>query len=281
MKKMTVNVQKRIVDFNVKLDYRLMNEYIDVLAERYPMLSVTSIGQSVLGRRIPMLSIGNGNKTVAYIGGQAGNEYRTSCMLLRYVNELCEYAANGGKVYNCSVPYLLETRSIAVIPMLNPDGVEYCLHGTDESNPLYASLEGRLEELREWQGNARGVVLSENYGKSFDSTVTLEPETGSLRNYLMFDRSIRAVIAWRHGSVGVCAAQSVKAPPRLQSLGRSIAELVSGDYARRTGGGTLSEFCAEELVIPAFDVYSPYSEDSFFEGYCRQRSALFLIPTLV
>lgn len=281
MKNMTVNVQKRIVDFNVKLDYRLMNDYIDVLAERYPALSVTSIGQSVLGRRIPMLSIGKGNKTVAYIGGQEGNEYRTSRMLLRYVNELCEYAANGGKVYNCSVPYLLETRSIAVIPMLNPDGVEYCLHGTDENNPLYASLEGRLEELHEWQGNARGIVLSENYGGTFDSLATLEPETGSLRNYLMFNRNIRAVVAWRQGSLGVSTSESVKTPPRLHSVGESIAKLILGKLQRGEGKGTLSEFCARELVIPAFDVYSPYSADSFFEGYFRQRSALFLIPTLI
>lgn len=278
---MTVNVQGRIIDFNPNLDYELMNEYIDILTQRYPIISVTSIGQTVLGRRIPMLSIGKGSKTVAYIGGQAGNEYRSSCVLLRYVNELCEYAMSGGKIYNCSVPYLLEARSIAVIPMLNPDGVEYCLHGTDESNPLYASLESRLDELHEWQGNARGIILSENYGKNFESLATLEPETGGLRNYLMFNRSIRTTVTWRQGSLGVASANNVTAPPRLDPLGRSVSELISGAYQRREGSGTLSEFCAEELVIPAFDVYSPYSDGGFFGDYCRQRSALFLIPTLV
>ena len=126
-----INKQGRLIDLKASLDYTLMSEYVDALSERYAMLSVTSIGQSALGRRIPMLSVGRGKKAVLYVGGQAGTENKSSAVLLRYVNELCEAVAADGRIYNCSAAYLFATRTVIIIPMLNPDGVEYCRRGIE------------------------------------------------------------------------------------------------------------------------------------------------------
>ena len=57
--KSTINSERALLDFSVPADYRNVSEFIDIMANRYPFLSVTSIGESVLGKRIHMLSLGN------------------------------------------------------------------------------------------------------------------------------------------------------------------------------------------------------------------------------
>lgn len=282
MENKNIKLRGRVIDFSEQLDYKLMNDYIDALAERYLFLSVTSIGQTVLGRRIPMISIGRGKKTVLYVGAQSGTEFQSAAVLLRFVNELCEYVANDGRFYNCSAAYMLATRTVIVIPMLNPDGVEYCLHGIDEDNPMYSKLVGMGIDLHSWNRNARGVSLYENFGERFEDSVCLEPETGALRNYLMFNRDIRLAILLRMGNNRIVCSHERTTPPKLNSIGNGIARLSNCEYERIGVSGTLCNFCAQELVIPAFEMLSTYSESgSCFGDYLRQRSALFLAPTMI
>lgn len=282
MEEKKINTQGRILNFCASPDYRMLNEYIDILSDRYPIISVTSIGQTVLGRRIPMLMVGKGKKSVLYIGGQAGTDRGSTSVLLRYINELCEYVTSDGRVYNCSAAYLFATRTVIIIPMLNPDGVEYRINGTDESNPFFGTLAERNTDFFAWRGNARGVSLRENYGEAFGDMTALEPETGAVRNYLMFNRDIRLVLTLDMGENEVVCTHAGTTPPRLNSIGRSLATFASCGYRRENGKGTLCTFCANELVIPSFELDSAYSDsgDSFGD-YARQRSALFLAPTLI
>ncbi len=276
-----INTQARVLNFNADADYCLLNEYVDILSERYPMLSVTSIGQSVCGRRIPMLTVGKGKKCVLYIGGQAGNDGGSVSVLMRYVNELCEYEACGGRAYKCSIAYMLAARTVIVIPMLNPDGAEYRIHGIDSDNPMYEALLQRNTEISAWSGNARGVMLEENYGECFDDPRSFEPETGAVRNYLMFNRDIGLVISLNKGENSAVCSQTAVTPPRLNSIGRCLADFASCEYSRTERQGTLCGFCANELVIPAFEMYGKYSDGDIFGDYIRQRAALFLAPTLI
>ncbi len=277
-----INTQGSIINFDSLIDFSLMNKYIDILSSRYLFLSVTSIGQTVLGRRIPLISIGRGKKTVIYIGGQAGTESESVSILLRYINELCEYISNDGRFYNCSAAYFFATRTVIIVPMLNPDGIEYCHHGIDEANPLYENLIKNFHDFSSWEGNARGVELKNNYGNSFEDLNTFEQETGALRNYLMFNKDIRLAVSLGKGNNTVSCTHIGTTPPKLTSVGIGISRLCCYDYLRENGNGTLCNFCANELVIPSFEIKSNYSDnDNFFEDYCRIRSALFLAPTMI
>lgn len=282
MERKTINTQGRILDFCADIDYYLLNEYIDILAARYPMISVTSIGQTVRGRRIPMLTVGRGKKSVLYIGGQAGTETASAAVLLRYINELCEYITGEGRIYNCSMAYLFATRTVNVIPMLNPDGAEYRINGISADDPLYQMMMSRGVDISSCNGNARGISLKDNYGQSFEDMETFEPETGAVRNYLMFNRDIRLALTFVSGYNGVTCTHEGTTPPRLNSIGKSLASFTVSEYRRKEKRGTLCDFCANELVIPSFEISSTYSDDSdIFGDYLRQRAALFLAPTLI
>lgn len=283
MKDMQINTQGRLMDYGARLDYALMNEYIDAVTERYAIASVTSIGQTVLGRRIPMISIGKGKKSVLYVGAQAGTDWQTAAVLLRYVNELCEYVTSDGRIYNCSASYLYVTKTVHIIPMLNPDGVEYCRYGISEENPLYSRLKD-VGASETWQGNACGGLLRTGYPESFEAGAAngCEPENGALCSYLMFNRDVRLVIALNKGDNSVECTYDGATPPRLNAIGRSLAKLSASEYSRNGTVGSLSRFCAKELVIPCFDMNSGFEDTSdVFCDYYRMRGALFLAPTLI
>ncbi len=280
-----MNTQGRMIDYKAQLDYQMLNEYIDILVQRYRIISVTSIGQTVMGKRIPMISIGRGKKTVLYVGAIYGTDWQTSSVLLRYANELCEHIEGNGRIYNCSAAYLAVTKTVNIIPMLNPDGVEYCMKGIEEDNPLYERIiSGKDVDLKKWNGNARGIDLRTGFGNDFDSgnAEGLEPETGSLRNYLMFNRDIRMVLSLLKGKKSVQCTYESTTPPKLNSIGRSIADQCSAEYSRCSMDGSLSAFCARELVIPSYEVRSEFSDQSdSFCDYYRLRSMLFLAPTMI
>ena len=281
-----INTQGRVIRVGSRPDHGVMTEYIDIMAERYPFLSVTSIGQTVLGKSIPMLSIGKGKKSVLYIGAQKGTESGSSAVLLRYVNEMCEYIASDARIYTCSASYLALTRTINVIPMLNPDGVDIALNGMPEEHITKRMFEERgigVPDTSRWEGNARGIGLRENYSNSFDegNIAGLEPESGALRNYLMFNRDIRLTLSFAAGERSVLCTHEGAAPPRLALLGKSLGTMCAADFLRKLCEGTLSVFCARELAMPSFEIRSEYCDGDGFADYFRQRRLLFLAPTLI
>ena len=65
---------------NKIMDYYRVCEQIDDLMTKYSFLSVSSIGQTVLGKRIPIINVGKGKKTVLYVGAQSGTDrYSAEC----------------------------------------------------------------------------------------------------------------------------------------------------------------------------------------------------------
>ena len=271
---------------NQRLDYYEMSEKIDALSEKYKFLSVSSIGQTVLGKRIPILSVGRGERSVLYVGTQRGTEMATASCLLKYIDELCAHIEGDGRIYNCSAAYLFATRTVSVIPMLNPDGVDYCLNGIDESNPMYERFcsEGVNADFLNWNGNAMGVELRNNYGESFDDIESKQcaVESGSLRNYLMFNRNVKLVLTLSKGKNSVTYTYKDDGLAKLNSLGKTIANFCDTAFIREYEKGTLCGFCAKELNIPCYELSSEYrNSNDIFEDYIRLRQALFLAPTLV
>lgn len=152
---------------------------IEALVKEYPAATVSVIGRSLVGREIPLIRLGHGKKSVLYVGAHHGMEYLTSLLLMRYVGEVCTAAKAGGDILGHSVPELLERRSIFVVPMLNPDGVELQTKGEDKMNPLYDRLH-RMSggDYSRWQANGRGVDLNHNYNAGFEEYKTIERELG-------------------------------------------------------------------------------------------------------
>ena len=159
-----------ILKFDKSFDYHELISSIDKLETKYDFLQVTNIGKSILNRSIPLISLGKGKKSVIYIGGHHGMEWITSALLVNFLDDICNEYVNGTTIFDISTRVLFETRKIHIVPMLNPDGIDYAIHGVSNDNILKSRLlrMNANDDFSHWQSNARGVDLNHNYNSGFN-----------------------------------------------------------------------------------------------------------------
>lgn len=58
-KTQSIEWERPILDYRSPLTYELMMEYINVFSERYKNIAVAYIGESILGRAIPAVTLGD------------------------------------------------------------------------------------------------------------------------------------------------------------------------------------------------------------------------------
>ncbi len=294
-------------------DHTALMEELNGLSKAHPSLDLSYIGTSVLGRGIPVLSLGTGRSSVLYVGAHHGMEWLTSLLLCRFAGELCTLAETGGRVGRQYPATILEMRRIYIIPMLNPDGVEYQLHGVGEDNPLRERLlemNDGSTDFSHWQANGRGVDLNHNYDAGFAAYKTLEaemgitggaptrysgecpesePESERLATFIRFHEELRGVMTL-HTQGEEIFTQCVGARARdIRHIADRLSAL-SGYRVKRAEGpaafGGLSDWCIQKRGLPAFTVECGRGVNplpaSMAEGIYRDiREMLFAFPTLV
>ena len=126
--------------------YENMMEDIKILKESYPEVPVFSIGQSLDGRELIAIKLGNGSKRIFLNGAHHGMEWLTAKVLIDFAKEVAQK-----KTAACS---------LYIVPMVNPDGVEIASKG------------------EKWQANRRGVDLNHNYNALWELSKQLEISHG-------------------------------------------------------------------------------------------------------
>ena len=305
---------KNILDYPVPLDHNRLMQYISCFQERYSFLKVHNIGTSVLGKNIPLLSMGDGEKCVLYIGAHHGMEWITTILLLRFVNEYAECYRTGRHVYSLYLPYLFRQRRILVVPMLNPDGVDYALHGVQADNPLQDRLlkmNGGSNDFSHWQANGRGVDLNHNYDADFEEYRTYaaasgitegcpsgycgesaesEPETAYLCQYIRYVQGELGAILTLHtqGEEIYYSSRGITTPRSLP-LARILSRLCSYTLSCPSNGAAFSgllDWSIQKLQIPAFTLEcgkgkNPLPQEQYFCIYAALRELLFQMPQLI
>ena len=147
------------------------------LASRYEICRLSEIGKSWCGRSISMLQIGKGSRPVLYAGAFHGMEWITAPLLLHFCRRLCQAWESGLTVYRLPIRPLLEEITLFCIPMVNPDGVEICLHGPASAGEYAAAIKKSGQQAR-WQANARGVDINHNFDAGWKKLRQLEIESG-------------------------------------------------------------------------------------------------------
>lgn len=145
---------------------------LDSLAEQYSFATRGSIGKSLLGKDIPYLRIGNADCNLLYVAGAIGCEHTGQQVLLLFAQQLCEFIKKDRPAHGICPTYLVENRSIYILPCLNPDGQSLASTGANPNCPLHERqlrLNGMQNDFSSWIGNARGVHLTENFNYEFSS----------------------------------------------------------------------------------------------------------------
>lgn len=301
-----MKLQKEAIPFT----YDRMMSSLEDLKAQYDAMEIGTLGESVMGRKIPLVALGKGQKSLLYVGTHSGTDWMCTVFLLRFLAEFLSYLEKGSQAFRYSIPYLFSARTIYIIPMLNPDGVEYVTNGVDEENILYDRVHAMNEEsvdFSDWRGNARGVELSRNYAFGFSSykqwegrmgilgggksgfsgeMPESEPESAAICRFLRCHAGIRTVLSLHMGEGKILHTAGSKTVPRASSVGRAISRLTGyplGCYDGWESMGGLSAWCIDELNIPAFSVAcgntAPESDD--LRLYTVLREMLFTLPTMI
>ena len=299
--------------FSLPCDHGAMMAYVEALCQRYKDVDFRYLTHSIMGRGIPLLSLGQGDRTVLYVGAHHGMEWLTTVVLLRFVQEYCEARERHATMFGISMDYIHSTRRILIVPMLNPDGVDYAIHGVGEDHVLYERLlrmNGGSNDFSFWQANARGVDLNHNYDAGFTAYKLVErergieggaptgysgehpesePEVSALCRFLRFHESIRMVLTLHTQGEEIYYTGVGEELPDSLRVGRVLARLSGYRLARPTGGsayGGLTDWCITALRRPSFTVEcgkgkNPLPSGEAFGIYSRLREMLFTAPTLL
>lgn len=112
-----------IVPTDVPYNSSILRQNLVTLMRSFPFLNVQTVGQSVLGNSIYVIKLGKGSKKVFYSASIHANEWITSVLLMKFVEDYARAYVQNKKLYNYSVRDLFNSVSIFVMPMVNPDGV--------------------------------------------------------------------------------------------------------------------------------------------------------------
>lgn len=112
-----------IVLTDVPYTSSLLQMDLTALMQKYPFLNVQTVGLSVLGKPIYAVRLGRGNKKVFYSASFHANEWLTSVVLMKFIEDYSDSYLNNKKLSGYSIRNLFQNTSIYLIPMVNPDGV--------------------------------------------------------------------------------------------------------------------------------------------------------------
>ena len=101
----------------------LLYENLRILKQSYPFIQTGFIGKSIMGKDIPFVRIGRGQKEVFYSASYHANEWITSLVLLEFMYDYCNAIQINSSIWNFSARRLFDSVSIYIVPLVNPDGV--------------------------------------------------------------------------------------------------------------------------------------------------------------
>ncbi|MBR4728324.1 MAG: M14 family metallocarboxypeptidase [Clostridia bacterium] len=147
------------------------------LQTAYPALQVRTVGRSLCGRPIYALEIGRSADPLLIAAGTHGQEWLTCLLALRFAEALLRAQAENRLLWLAEGRSV--TRSVIIVPCVNPDGVEIALRGPAAAGD-YAALVASLlaDSDADWNANARGVDINHNFDADWEKLRQLEIASG-------------------------------------------------------------------------------------------------------
>ena len=143
------------------------------LAARYPFLTLSEYGKSVMGKPLYALRFGRGDTQLLYNAAHHANEWITCPLLLRFVETLCAAYAAGDGVYGYGAQALHDAVTLTVAPMVNPDGVDLVV-GELTEGPHFEAAKRWAADYPDvpfpdgWKANLQGIDPNLQYPAGWD-----------------------------------------------------------------------------------------------------------------
>ena len=163
-----------IVKTDIPMTYEGCQDAILALVEKYPFLRTEVLEETAFGRNIRTLVIGQGPRKVVFSASHHANEWITTPVLLKFMEEFARAIEEGGDIAEFNAQELSNAVTIYAVPMVNPDGVDLVTGATPPGSFEYAFARRLGENYPAipfpdgWKANLLGVDLNLQYPAEWD-----------------------------------------------------------------------------------------------------------------
>lgn len=272
-----------IVQTNVNYTYEIMRRNLMQLENQYPFLEIGSIGKSVLGKEIYAVKIGEGDKKVFYNASIHANEWITSVVLMKFIEDYARAYTNNGIIYNYNARELYQNTSLYIVPMVNPDGVDLVTGGLTNVDNAYQNAQKiangfpSIPFTSGWKANINGVDLNLQFPAGWQNAKNIkyeqgfnrpaprdfvgygpltEPEVLAIYNFTIY-HDFRLVIAYHTQGREIYWQFMNYAPPESELIGERFAQ-VSGyllaDVPYESSFAGYKDWFLQEYRRPGFTI---------------------------
>lgn len=293
------------IQFERAADISVFFDAVNKIEARYSTVKVAVLGETVMGRSIPVITLGKNRESrgVLYVGGMHGTDLYTSAVLMRFIKDYAEFLEAGKRMYGVSMPYLYSSRTIHIIPMLNPDG--YAIRKTGVSNIPIADrlikINDNSSDFTKWQYNARGVDLRQNFihcKKELPKTSGLssesEPETSALCKYIKMAENgvigrIELALELNSDNNYIRCTSGEVSVARSKTLARLLSRMTGCSVDKHSEAECgLTDLFLRQIERPAFScgclnegLETESLVDEYLRIYAAFREVLFSTPLLI
>ena len=113
--------------------------------------------------------MGTGDTEVFYNASHHANEWITTPVLLKFLEEYAAAYAFGGDLFGFSAAYLFDKVTLYIAPLVNPDGIDLVTGAVTDGDPGYSTARAISENYPSipfpsgWKANILGTDLNLNY----------------------------------------------------------------------------------------------------------------------
>lgn len=130
----TVPLSFPVVPTGIDWTSDVLEKSVVGLSARYPFLQVNIVGRSVMGTAIPYIKLGTGPRKVLYNASHHANEWITTPVLMRFVEELSLAYIRETSIGRVSAAELFRQTTLYIVPAVNPDGIDLVTGFLDNGN---------------------------------------------------------------------------------------------------------------------------------------------------
>ncbi len=158
-----------VVPTDIPFSSQVLNVCIQGLIARYPFISQRAIATTAYGRKVISLEIGNGTKNVLYNASHHANEWITTPLMMKFLEQYAEAVSQRGVIFGMQAAVLFQKTKLTLVPMVNPDGVDLVTGAIEPNSAEYRAAQTISAHFPAiafpdgWKANLEGVDLNLNY----------------------------------------------------------------------------------------------------------------------
>ena len=177
-------MENYIVPTNINYTWEIMKSTIEKLRKIYPFMCTDTIGKSIMGKDIYSVKLGYGERKVLINGAHHANEWITSVLLLKFIEKYCSAYEKNDCINNENIVKLWQQKSVCIVPMLNPDGVDLVNDAIDKDSFYYKNALKISKDFTDipfpsgWKANIEGCDLNLNYPAGWSKAKDIKYKLG-------------------------------------------------------------------------------------------------------